>query len=182
MQGRIRALAFACIGTVLTAGAVAAIAAPAGSQQVTAVDCGSTTYRWLFWPEGHGEIKSQGIAASPNPHLEVYSGKGKKFLDSQNVGHADGTTVSTGDTCTPVELTGSGGRVVLKSTSQTAQLVCKFSSSPVFVAVPESTIDEPSLSALVDGKLVVNATLGEPGSGSSLDYDGKVCKVAKPPK
>ena len=182
MQGRVRALAFACIGTVLAASSVVASAAPGGAQQVTAVDCGSTTYRWLFWPEGHGEIKSQGIAASPNPHVEVYSGKGKKFPESQSVGYADGTTVSTGDTCTPAELPGSGGRVVLKSTSQTAQLVCKFSSSPVFVSVPESTVDEPSLAALVDGKLVVHATLGEPGFGSSLDYDGKVCKVAKPPK
>ena len=181
MQGRIRALAFACIGTLLTACSVVAIAAPGAAQQVTAVDCGSTTYRWLFWPEGHGEIKSQGFPATPNPHLEVYSGKGKKFLDSQNVGYADGKVASTADECTPAQIPG-GGRVTLKSTSQTAQLVCKFSSNPVFVAVPESTIDVPSLSAVVDGKLVVNATLGEPGSSSSLDYDSKVCKIAKAPK
>ena len=181
MHDRVRALAFACVGALLTASTVVTIAAPSAAQEVTAADCGSKTFRWLFWPEGHGEIKSQNLPASPNPHLEVYSGKGKKFLESQNVGFADGTTVSTGATCTPAELPSSGS-ASLKSTTQTTQLVCKFSSSPVFVAVPESTVDLPSLSALVNGKLVVNAALGTPGSASSLDYDGKACKLAKVPK
>ena len=181
MRYRPRALTFACIGTLFAAGTVLALAAPSGAQEVSAADCGSKTYRWLFWPQGHDEITSQGFPAMPIPHLEVYSGKGKEFADSQSVAYADGTTVATADTCAPAELPG-GGRAVLKSTSQTKQLVCNFSSNPVFVVVPESTVDAPSLSALVDGKLVVNATLGDPGAGSSLDYDAKVCKLKKPPK
>jgi hypothetical protein len=42
------------------------------------------------------------------------------------------------------------------------------------VAVPESTVEFPSLSALVDDALVVNAQLGDPGVGASvIDGDGR---------
>jgi hypothetical protein len=66
---------------------------------------------------------------------------------------------------------------------QAKQLVCKSSSNPVFVAIPTSTVDFPSLSALVDDKLVANAQMGSSADvASTLDYDGKVCKLKKPPK
>jgi hypothetical protein len=166
---------------LVAGGTLIGVAAPSGAQEVTATDCGSTTYRWLFWPEGHGDLTSVPHPATDVPHLDVYSGKGKKFLDAQNVAYADGTSVTTTATCTPAELP-AGGSVTLKSTSATKQLVCKFPSKPVFVAVPESTVDLPSLSAVVDDALVVNAALGTPGSGSSLDYDAKLCKLKKAPK
>jgi hypothetical protein len=70
----------------------------------------------------------------------------------------------------------------LKSTTQAKQLVCTFTANPVFVAVPPSTVDAPSLSALVNGALKVNAQLGTPGVGSTLDYDAKACKLTKLPK
>jgi len=181
MRHRLRALTFACTVTLVAAGALVGIAAPSGAQEVTAVDCGSTTYRWLFWPEGHGDLTSVPHPATDIPHLDVYSGKGKRFLDSQNVAYADGMGVTTNAACTPAALPG-GGSATLKSTSQVKQLVCKFPSKPVFVAVPESTLDLPSLSAVVDGALVVNAQLGTPGVGSSLDYGAKFCKLKKPPK
>jgi hypothetical protein len=119
--------------------------------------------------------------ATDFPHLEVHSGKGKRLLDSQNVAYADGTSATTNDACTPAELPG-GGSASLRSTSQAKQLDCKFRSNPVFVAVPESTVEFPSLSALVDDALVVNAQLGDPGVGSFLDYDAKLCKVKDPPR
>ena len=147
---RLRALTFACILTLVAAGTLIGIVAPSGAQEVTATDCGSTTYRLLFWPEGHDALTSVPHAATDIPHLDVYSGKGKKFLDSQNVAYADGTSVTTNATCTPAQLPG-GGSATLKSTSQTKQLVCTFTSKPVFVAVPESTVDQPSLAAVVDG-------------------------------
>jgi hypothetical protein len=178
---RVRALTLACTATLVAAGGLMAFAATSGAQAVSAADCGSTTYRFLFWPEGHDEIKSQGFPAMTIPHLEVYAGKGKKFLDSQNVAYADGTSATTAATCTPADIPG-GGQATLKSTSQTKQLVCKFAKNPVFVAVPASTVDAPSLSVVVDGDLMVNATLGTPGSGSSLDYNAKVCKLKKSPK
>jgi hypothetical protein len=183
MRHGLRALTIACTTTLVAAGALIGIAAPSGAQEVTASDCGSKTYRWLFWPEGHGDLKSVPHPATDIPHLDVYSGKGKKFLDAQNVAYADGTSVTTGATCTPVELPAGGSASVKSSFGQAKQLVCKSPSMPVFVAVPESTVDFPSLSALVDDKLVANAQLGSSAdTASTLDYDGKVCKLKKPPK
>ncbi len=181
MRFRLRALTLVCAASLVAAGALTGIAAPSGAQDVAATDCGATTYRWLFWPEGHGDLTSVPHPATDLPHVDVYSGKGKKFLDAQNVAYADGTSVTTTAACTPAELPGSGS-ATLKSTSQEKQLVCKFPSKPVFVAVPSSTLDFPSLSAVVDDALVVNAQLGEPGSGSTIDYNAKFCKLKKPPK
>ena len=181
MRYRVRALTFACTVTFVAAGALLGVAAPSGAQEVTAVDCGSTTYRFLYWPEGHGTLKSVPHPATDLPHVDVYAGKGKKFLDTQNVAYADGTSVTTNATCTPAELSGSGS-ATLRNLAQAKQLVCKFSSNPTFVSVPESTVELPSLSVVADGALVMNAQLGTPGVGSSLDYDAKVCKVKKAPK
>jgi hypothetical protein len=178
---RRRALTYACTVALVAAGALTGVAAPSGAQEVTAVDCGSTTYRLLFWPEGHGDLTSVPHPATDVPHLDVYSGKGKKFLDSQSVAYADGTAATTNAACTPAPLP-AGGSATLKSSSGTTQLACKFTSNPVFVAVPESTVEFPSLSAVADGALAVNAQLGEPGTGSFLDYNAKVCKPKKAPK
>jgi hypothetical protein len=183
MRHPVRALSFTCTVALVAAGALMGIAAPIGAQEVTAADCGSTTYRWLFWPEGHGDLTSVPHPATDIPHLDVYSGKGKKFLESQNVGYADGTSATTGATCTPVELPAGGSGSVKSTFGQAKQLVCKSPSNPVFVAVPESTVDFPSLSAVVDDKLVANAQLGSSAdTASTLDYDGKVCKLKKAPK
>jgi hypothetical protein len=181
MGYRLRALISVSAVTLVAAGALVSTAAPSGAQEVAAVDCGSTTYRFLYWPEGHGALKSVPHPATDVPHLDVYSGKGKKFLDTQNVAYADGTSVTTNATCVPAALPGSGS-ATLRNLSQTKQLVCKFPSNPVFVSVPQSTVDLPSLSAVVGDALVVNAQLGTPGVGSSVDYDAKYCKVKKAPK
>jgi hypothetical protein len=179
---RFRALASTCTIAVVAAGMLIAAASPGGAQEITAADCGTTTYRWLFWPEGHGTLKAVPHPATDVPHVDVYSGKGKKFTEAQNVAYADGNAVTTGATCTPVAPSGSGS-ASLRSTTQAKQLACTFTANPTFVAVPESTIDQPSLAALVDGKLLVHTQLGRTSDESSnLDYDGKVCKLTKPPK
>ena len=176
-----RALTMTCAMTFGAAGALIGTAAPSGAQEVTAADCGSKTYRWLFWPDGHGALKSVPHPATDVPHVDVYSGKGKKFTDAQQVAYADGTAVTTTAACTPAALPG-GGTASVKSTTAAKQLVCTFTSNPVFVAVPESTVDAPSLSALVDDALMVSAQVGTPGTGSTLDYNGKACKLTKLPK
>ena len=178
---RLRALRLACTATFVAAGALLAVAAPSGAQEVTAADCGSKTYRWLFWPDGHGALKSVPHPATDVPHVDVYSGKGKKFLDTQSVAYADGTAASTTAACTPTQPGGSGSASV-KSTTQAKQLVCTFTANPVFIAIPESTVDAPSLAAVVNDGLVVHTQLGTPGVGSTLDYDGKACKLTKLPK
>ena len=121
--------------------------------------------------------------ATDIPHLDVYSGKGKKFLESQNVAYADGTSATTNATCTPVALPAGGSGSVKSTFGKAKQLVCKSSSNPIFVAIPESTVDFPSLSAVVDDKIVASAEVASSAdTASTLDYDGKVCKLKKPPK
>lgn len=183
MRYRVRALSFVCTVALVAAGALIAMAAPSGAQEVTATDCGSKTYRWLFWPEGHGTLQSVPHPATDVPHVDVYSGTGKKFLDSQSIAYADGTSVTMGAACTPAALPG-GGSVSLKSVfAQTKQLVCKFPSNPTFVAVPESTVEFPSLSAVSGDKLAVHAQLGSSAEvASTIDCNAKACKLKKPPK
>ena len=111
-----RALTMTCAMTFAAAGALIGTAAPSGAQEVTAADCGSKTYRWLFWPDGHGALKSVPHPATDVPHVDVYSGKGKKFTDAQQVGYADGTAVTTTAACTPAALPG-GGSASVKSTT-----------------------------------------------------------------
>ena len=178
---KLRALRSTLFVTFVAAGALAGLAAKSGAQEVTATDCRSKTYRWLFWPDGHGALRSVTHPATDLPHVDVYSGKGKKFTDAQSVAYADGTSASTTAACTPAEPSGSGSASV-KSTTAAKQLVCTFAASPVFVVVPESTVDLPSVSALVDGGLAVHVQMGTPGAGSTLDYDGKACKLTKLPK
>ena len=168
--------------TFAAAGALVGTAAPSGAQEVTAADCGSKTYRWLFFPQGHGTLKGVPHAATEVPHVDVYSGKGKKFTEAQNVAYADGTAASTTAACTPATPSGSGSATV-KSTIAAKQLVCTSKANPVFVVVPESTVDLPSLTAVVDGNLQVHAQMGSSTEvASTLDYDGKLCKLTKLPK
>jgi hypothetical protein len=183
MRYRVRALAVAGTVSLLAAGSLAATAAPSGAQEVTASDCGSTTYRWLFWPEGHGALASVPHAATDSPHLDVYAGKGKKFLDTQNVAYADGVSATTNAACTPAPLPASGSGSIKSHFGKAKQLVCKSTANPIFVAVPESTVELPSLSMLGGDKLVASAQMGTSADvASTLDYDGKTCKLKKPPK
>ena len=180
---RFRALTFACTMTFVAAGALlGGLATEVGAQEVTAADCGSKTYRWLFFPQGHGALTSVPHPATDLPHVDVYSGKGKKFTEAQNVAYGDGTAASTTAACTAAQPSGSGSGTV-KSTTAAKQLVCTSKSNPIFVLIPSSTVDMPSLSALVDGNLEVHAQLGTSQEvASTLDYDGKLCKLTKLPK
>ena len=179
---RFRALRSTFAVTFVAAGALMGLATESGAQEVTAADCGSKTYRWLFWPEGHGTLKGVPHAATDAPHVDVYSGKGKKFTETQSVAYGDGTAASTTAACTLVTPSGSGSGSV-KSTTAAKQLVCTSKTNPVFVVIPSSTVDMPSLSALVDGNLEVHAQMGSAADvASTLDYDGKLCKLAKLPK
>jgi hypothetical protein len=163
---------------LLAPSVLVAVSGPAGAQALPGTDCATTTTRWLFWPKGHGAIKSQGFPAFPTPHLEVYAGTGKKFPDDQQVGYADPTTATTADTCTASQITPGGGTIT-KTTTKTKQLVCKFASSPVFFGAA-ATGGGYALLAYVDGDSAVAATLTT--TGSKLQYDATACKLKKPPK
>jgi len=164
--------------TLIAAGTLTALAPPAGAQALPGSDCGSTTLRWLFWPKGHGEIKSQGFPAFPTPHLEVYVGTGKTFADAQQVAYTDPTTSKTADSCTPGTIS-PGTKPTTKSTTKAKQLVCKFASNAVFFGAANQA-GGYALIAYVDNESVVAATIAD--TGSKLQYDGKACKLKPSPK
>ena len=61
--------------TALAAAAVAVASHPAQSAPGSAlpnVSCQQRLLVFLFWPHGHGAIKSVGFSAYKTPHLEVY--------------------------------------------------------------------------------------------------------------
>jgi len=178
-MGRRQGVLSLVLVAALGVGALTMIAATqAGAQSFPGVDCGSKTTRWLFWPEGHGAIKSQGFPAFPTPHLEVYKGTGKKFADADNIAYADPTTSKTASTCTATTITQATGKTNKKLT-KTKELACTFPSNAVFLAASGSGGGHVII-AYVDGKPVVAATLNT--TGSQLQYDGKLCKPTKPPK
>ena len=166
------------LAIAVLAGALVAGAAPAAGQTIPGADCGSATTRWLFWPKGHRVVRSQNFPAFATPHLEVYSGVGKKFPDDQQIAYADPTTAETADTCTSSEIS-PGTEPTTKSTTKPKQLVCTFPSNAVFLAAPNKA-GGTSLIAYVGGEAAVVATVAE--TGSKLQFDGAACKLKKLPK
>jgi len=61
--------------SVLTAVAIGVSTHAAASAPATAlpnVSCSQKTLVFLFWPNGHGAIRSVGFSPYKTPHLEVY--------------------------------------------------------------------------------------------------------------
>ena len=81
MSGRskVRGFGAAIVLIVLGAGIVPVIAGTAGAQTTPSVlNCNVTTYRLLFWPQGHGKVKSQNFPEYTVPHVELYTGSGRE--------------------------------------------------------------------------------------------------------
>ena len=58
--------------SAVAAGASTHSATSAPSAALPNVSCNQKTLVFLFWPNGHGAIKSVGFSAYKTPHLEVY--------------------------------------------------------------------------------------------------------------
>ena len=123
----VRALLLACfcsgailLGTTATAGPLAT---------PTEYRCGDKAVTVLFWPKGHGVIRSTGWPATPSPHVELYRYAGSSTYKPANaVGFADvkGPTSKVNPRCKRQPVTAHPVFKNLKSS--TAQLVatCAF--------------------------------------------------------
>jgi hypothetical protein len=139
------------------------------------VKCGGGSETFLFWPKGHGEIKSVNFANYPVRHLEAYkTGAGfpgsnfRAFIDYKG-------TVSTSKSCksTPSQ-TVSPSIKNKRTTTATTQLVCKFSKSSRYTLNAAGAGDF----RVIDGSaLMVDAHVSLP---AKLSYNSKKC-TAKPP-
>jgi len=170
VTGRTKTRAFgAAIALIaLGAGIVPVFAGTASAQAPVVLNCNVTTYRFLFWPQGHGKVKSQNFPEYKVPHVELYTGTGAKYPDSENLGYVDSAgQKSNAPSCTNATLTGTSGGAVpaakLKTLTKTSALACSAPSASVLI-VP--TPAKASLSVVITGQSVAAATMS--GTGSQL--------------
>jgi hypothetical protein len=182
--GRTRTRAFGAAIALVVAGAslVPLAATSAGAQTPSVLNCNVTTYRLLFWPQGHGKVKSQGFPEYKVPHVELYTGTGTKYPDSESLGYVDSAgQKSNAPSCTAATLTGTTGGAIppakLKTLTKTSALACSAPSAAVII-VP--TPAKASLSLAITGQSVASAVMS--GTGSQLQYDSSMCKPQKAPK
>ncbi len=174
----------AVLGAALVVSGVGLIA-PAGAQTTapSLLNCATTSYRLLFWPTGHGVVKSQKFPEYKTPHVELYGGTGKRFEQTEYLAYVDATGANQrAATCAPGAITGSSGGAVpaanlVKSTKPTV-LSCSAPSSSVLL-VPNAQ-GKALLSVIVTGQSVAAASMAP--TGSELQYDKSLCKPAKVPK
>src|SRR5262245_5925672 len=165
----------------VVAGPAVAQTSPTSPGGVSVVNCNVTTYRFLFWPKGHGKIKSQNFPEYTVPHVELYTGTGKKFTDAQSLAYVDSAGQNShAPTCTTAQLTGAAGGAIpadkLVKTTKTAVLACSAPSASV-LTVP--TPAKASLSVVITGQSVASAQMS--GLASELQYDKSMCKPQKAP-
>jgi len=171
---------------MLIGGVLVGSAAPGGAQEPVGYDCDSTKFRLLFWPEGHTAIPSVNFPEFLTPHLEVYLGAGKKYVDEDVVGYADPTGAQVSqEKCT--QTTAPGQDVLppakLKTEKGTAKITCKLKESPVLATgtVPGSG---SVLTLSIGNQRVAVVTMTDVGADIEAEvlYNGKLCKSAVPPK
>ena len=185
MLGRKKTRAFGAAIALcsLAALAVPVVAAPAGAQTTpSVVNCNVTTYRFLFWPTGHGKVKSQNFPEYTIPHVELYTGTGKKFTDAQALAYVDSAGQNShAPTCTTAQITAAACGAIppdkLAKTTKTTVLSCTAPSASVLtVPTPAKAV----LSVVITGQSVASATMS--GTSSELQYDKSMCKLQKAPK
>ena len=176
----------ALVGATLFAAVAAVLSvAPVGAQTSltpSVLNCNVSTYRMLFWPEGHKAVKSQDFPEYTVPHVELFTGTGKQYPASDNLGYVD----SAGQTdhapsCATAAITSTLGGPIpadkLKSTTKAISLACSAPSATVIV-VPQPA--KAQLSVAIPGQTVANAVMS--GTASELTYDKTMCKAGKVPK
>jgi hypothetical protein len=179
MRRMVTAVSASCMVTLLVFGALVGLAPGAGAAAIPGTDCATTTYRILFWPKGHKAVPSVGFPAFATPHVEVYSGTGKKFLDAQQVGYEDATTekISTTAPCVASSWNPGPKGNMKKVTTKPRQLVCKFSASPVLFGA-KVTQGGYTIGFYVHDKPSAYVSIGP---SSALQWDAKQCKAKKLP-
>jgi hypothetical protein len=164
--------AAACATGVFVVGAAAG---GAQESEDVVVDCTAKTFRILLWPEGHPEIESVDFPDFPVPHIEVYTGKGKKYPESKLVGYIDLTGAGgASDVCPPATAAPDGGTTPQEE-SPAKTITCKLKEP--------GTVELGAASRAVrlfqGDTEVLEANLN--GQTSALEFDKKACKAGKPP-
>lgn len=181
-RSKVRGIGAAVALVALGALAVPVVAVPAAAQTPSVLNCNVTAYRFLFWPEGHGKVKSQNFPEYTVPHVELYTGTGKKYPDSDSLGYVDSAgQTSHAPSCAAASITGSVGGPIptdkVKTVTKATALAC---TAPAATVVVVPTPAKAQLSVALPSQTVANAVMS--GTGSQLQYDSSMCKPQKVPK
>lgn len=157
--------------------------APAPSSRQVQGDCHVQSLVVLFWPQGHGAIRSVGFPSFPIPHVEVYAYQGATtFLPSNQIAYT-GTdrkiTLIPG--CRRVPEKKTFQVLPAKSTRAKAAVSCSFRSPGHVQLVKVAGSGVRAELRLIEppNKLVLRAQLAP--QGSNLSYSIRQCRAGKPP-
>lgn len=173
---------------VLIALVAVASAAPLGAQTTpgarapSVLNCNVSTYRLLFWPQGHKAVKSQDFPEYTVPHVELFTGTGKRYPASDSLGYVDSAgQTNHAPSCVTAAVTGTLGGPIpsdkLKTTTKATALACSAPSATVIV-VPQPA--KAQLSVAIPGQTAANAVMS--GTASELTYNKTMCTPGKVPK
>jgi hypothetical protein len=146
---------------------------PAGS----AVSCNQSQLVFLFWPNGHGAIKSVDFSPYKTPHLEIYKYTAG-YPNSAFLGFAAANKLTSfAAVCRSAR--GKLGGAVRHSKRVTKQLVvtCSVPKDALIAARPVGR--GLKVDAGAKGSLVVSATITT--TGSTFSYDAKRCSSGPSP-
>ena len=172
---------------LLVSGMLMAIATSASAQSEATpgpADCDSKLYRLMFWPEGHEAIDSVGFPEYLVPHLEVYKGKGNKFVDEDAVGYAEPGVATVSGDCEPDDDTTTPKEPKkLKTTTETAKITCKTKKSPVLGTNTKVPGGGAAFTLTLGSRRVAVVTMTPTGAEieSQVVYNSKLCKKSDAP-
>jgi hypothetical protein len=143
------------------------------------MSCGQTLVIVLFWPHGHGAIRSVGFTADPRPHVEIYK-YGTKGYPKRNFvayGNAGGKT-RFAKTCYTTPSAPPGHTIPQQATVRKARaLSCRLPSKALIRT--RSVAGRFQIDVGTPGARVFSAKLRR--RGSWLDYSGISCNVGPAP-
>ena len=168
------------IGVSALAVALAAVAATRSATQPTRqADCRQSLVIVLFWPKGHGAIRSVGFGRYPTPNLAVYKYT-KHGYPAKNLlvlGDAK-QRVQFGKACASDLGKGPSGTIAQRLTAHKARaLSCRLPQGAVVRTKPIKGGLQIDLGA--PGTRVVHAKLF--ARGSTADFSHSWCNAGKPP-
>ena len=169
------------IGVFALTIALSAVAAGGSATQVSPrqMSCGQTLVIVLFWPHGHGAIRSVGFRADRTPHLEIYKYGTKGYPKKNFVAFADskGHTRFAG-TCFATGGAHPGTTILQQATVRKARaLSCRLPTKAVVRT--RQVAGRFQVDVGTPGSRVVSAKLR--ARGSWLDYSGISCNVGPAP-
>jgi hypothetical protein len=182
-----RRLVLAGMAVLVAAGLAASASARSDAPAVGPVACG-TAKQWVYlsWPHGHPAIPDVNFQNFPIPHAELYQSPPGLYPDSKFGGFLTATGGAFAKTCKAVRLGRLAPLAQPKTLTETGAVRCSFPRAPDHVILKSGggtqllTVEPPTPGTR--GKPQIEVSLTVTAAGSTLKYDGKLCRSVAGPK